>query len=71
MLLNDVVVATDQVNTLERDLRSVLIQLQNTIQSKTAVPTNQVLTHDEIKNKKYIGITVYCIGMSSERVWIK
>ena len=43
VLLNDVVVATDQVNALERDLRSVLIQLQNTIQSKTAVPTNQVL----------------------------
>ena len=41
--MNDVSVATDQVNTLERDLRSVLIQLQNTIQSKTAVPTNQVI----------------------------
>ena len=43
--MNDVSVATDQVNTLERDLRSVLIQLQNTIQSKTAVPTNQVFTY--------------------------
>ncbi|XP_063682042.1 cilia- and flagella-associated protein 206-like [Bolinopsis microptera] len=61
VLLNDVVVATDQVNTLERDLRSVLIQLQNTIQSKTAVPTNQVYP-------KFISLAKIWTGFQDEMV---
>eukprot|EP00116_Pleurobrachia_bachei_P001541 sb/3461803/ len=61
VLLTDVVVATDQINTLERDLRSVLIQLQNTIQSKTAVPTNQVYP-------KFISLAKIWTGFQDEMV---